>query len=489
MQRKWLFGLTGAMMTLTAMLVLFVGCGGGGGPILGPETGGGPSPSAQFLELLPAAQRNATYVGSATCGQSAACHQNTQHATWKDTRHAQVNVGCENCHGGGSVHAANPRKDNILTFPSVSEAVVCGQCHGPTFEQWKQSRHAGVVDTVIEEGASNPEFYVRTCFRCHSSVFRMEMMDVELAEGKTPDEIHNDIQATPKEELLEFVHVSHSSAGCGNCHDPHKKTGILTSTGNEAQLRRLTFVSPNDAAALQSIDPGSPVKEYTTFNHICASCHNARGGNPADGALTTGTARPNMHDSNQFNMLIGMSGVEGTGPIIRRGAHTETPDQCVYCHLPDRRHTFTVSLDRSCQPCHTAADAASRSAVVRSEFLNNLLALRTRLENWAQQAFGDPTLWNYTALIAEEGGTPPDQSQVPIEIKRARHNYYFVLRDKSFGIHNTPYARHLMNVAHEQLDALGISRAHSRTSLTDAQKRAILQLDLRLAKAADAHER
>lgn len=480
MHRKWIFGLTGVMMTCTATLIVLVGCGGGGGPIRPPETGTGPSPSAQFLELLPAAQRSATYVGSNRCAD---CHRNPYHDAWSQTVHAAKNVGCEQCHGAGSVHAAAPAKTNILTFPNISAAVVCGQCHGPTHEQWKQSRHSGVVDDVIEEGANNPETYVRTCFRCHSGVFRMAKVEAKLAAGKTPDEVHADIQAMSRAELLEFVHVSHASASCGNCHDPHRKTNNLTSTGNQAHLRRKTF---NLSTA--GIAPGAPVKDYTTYDHICASCHNGRGANPSDAALTAGTVRPNMHYNPQHNMLLGISGVEGSGPIIRQGAHTDTPDQCVRCHLPDRRHTFTVSFDRSCQPCHTAADAAARSAVVRSEFLNSLLTLRTRLERWAQQKFGDPILWNYTSLISAEGRTPPDQAQVPIEIKRARHNYYFVLRDRSLGIHNTPYGRHLLNVAHAQLDALGVSRAVLRANLTDAQKMAILQADLRPAKGADAHE-
>lgn len=483
MKRIWLLLLTGAAGALSAAVITLAGCGGSGGPVTLPETGPGPSISAEFTALLPAAQRNATFVGSNVC---APCHGGRQvagiHAAWSETVHAQKNVGCEQCHGPGSAHRDSPSKENILTGAHVTSPIVCGQCHGPTYDQWKNSRHAGVVDTVIEEGLQVPETFVRTCFRCHSGAFRALKVDAELSYGKTADEAHAAIQAMSREELLSFVEVSHNSAACVNCHDPHRRTNNLTSTGNQAHLRYAT--SNTDTTG---ITPGAPVASYTTYNHICSRCHNGRGANPSDAALTTGTARPNMHDSNQHNMLLGVSGVEGSGPVIRHGSHTDVPDQCVHCHLPNRRHTFTVSFDTSCAPCHTAADAAARATATRGEIQNGLLALRTRLERWAEDTFGEPEFWNYTALVAEAGLTAPPQSQIPIEIKRARHNYYFVLRDKSFGIHNLFYARHLLSVANTQLDALGVSRAPSRANLSPERIKQILQTDLLRAKAADVH--
>lgn len=479
MKKQWLFGLTTASAALTTLLIL-IGCGGGGGPITGPETGPEPSPSAQFLQLLPAAQKDATYVGTAKCAE---CHAN-YHTDWQTTRHSQVNVGCEQCHGGGSVHAATPRKDNILTYPNITRTIVCGQCHGPTHSQWLQSRHAGVVEDVIEEGKHNPNTYVRTCFRCHSGTFRAQVVNGGLAKGQTPDQIHDAILAMTEEQLLAFTDDTKDSADCASCHNPHKKTENLTSEGNQAQLR---FATSNQDTT--GIAPGVPVKTYTTYNHVCASCHNGRGANPSDTALQT-APRPSMHDSNQHNMLLGISGVEGTGPVLRHGSHTEVPDQCVHCHIPQKRHTFTVSFDTSCAPCHTATDAAARATATRGEIQSSLLALRTRLERWAEQMFGSKPLWDYPALLS--GGdppiTPPDQKLVPIEVKRARHNYYFVLRDKSFGIHNLFYARHLLNVANQQLDTLGVSRAAALPAPSRAQVEAILKADIRRASRADMSE-
>ena len=450
MHRRMLIATVGSLAVFTTGLLVLAGCGGGGGPITPPETGPPPSSNARFVALLPAAQANATTVGSDRC-QS--CHTD-YHAKWRDTVHATRNVGCESCHGPGSEHVTTPSKTNILTYPRVTDSVVCGQCHGPTFDQHEASGHGRVVEDVIHEGETVPNTYVRTCFRCHSGPFRAEYIDNPMSWGATREQVDAAIAALPVTKLAEYPHETHQSATCANCHDPHQQTQNLTSAGNQAHLRRKTKnLDPTD------ILPGSPVRNYTTYNHMCGSCHNARGANPSDAALGAASATRPPHASTEMNMLLGVSGAEGSGPVVRTGAHTDTPDQCIHCHMPTRRHTFTVSLDISCQPCHTPTDAAARHQGVRNEVLNGLLALRTRLERWSQQTFGNPELWNYPSTLSEEGLTAPPQNQVPIQVKRVRYNYFFILNDGSLGIHNTSYTRHLLAVSNNFLDEIGVSRA------------------------------
>jgi hypothetical protein len=497
---KWLIGAS-FVTVLGAWLVALYGCGGGGGPIkVTPPTEGLPSPSAEFLALLPEGQRGATFVGSERCAD---CHGGRQAAvepiyvSWSKTKHAKVNVGCEHCHGPGSKHADAPSKDNILTYPNITRSVVCGQCHGPIYDDHKRSAHSEVVEELIDPNfvGSNPRLYIATCYRCHSAPFRVELVDGKLARGISRDQVDADIAALSNDQLLSYRPVSHETASCVTCHDPHRPTGNLTIKGKEVQLRRSVFnMDTTDIA------PGTPPKQHTTFNHICASCHNGRGANPSDSALQTATARPNMHESNQFNMLVGIGGVEsvtgGQDPAlpayVRRMAHAEAPGQCVHCHMPDSRHTMTVSYDKGCTPCHNPADASVRASAVKSEIQLALFALRERLRRWAQQQFGDPDLWDYTALVAQLGKTAPPQGQVPIEVKRARHNYYFVLRDASFGIHNAPYARHLLTIANDQLDRLGVSRIAPQELLSRLNRRQIqtvLQADLQRLKASTLSER
>lgn len=453
------------------------GCGGGGGPLVRPPDIGAP-PSTRFTELLPQEQKNASYVGTESC---LPCHgaghrqagPDPVAIAWSKTKHAQVKVGCEQCHGPGSKHVAAPSVDNILTFPNVTRSAVCGQCHGPIADQYEKSSHAKVVSDVVQLAPTNPALYGRTCFRCHSVPFRTQMVDNKLAYGQTRDRVDADITAIGTDAIVAIAHATHESASCVSCHDPHRQTGNLSHKGKELQLRRA--VLNTDTA---DVAPGTPPKQHTTFNQVCAACHNGRGGNPADAALHTGTARPNFHYSNQYNMLMGITGVEGAGgPVKRNTAHATAPGQCTHCHMPDSRHTMTVSYDSGCMPCHTTADAAARTQSTKTQIEQGLLTLRSRLRAWAQQAFGDPDLWDYTALIPA-GKTAPPQAQIPIEVKRARHNYWFVLRDKSFGVHNGPYARHLLETANANLNELGIVPLSRAADLSPSQRRAILEADL-----------
>lgn len=476
MRPVWFYmGLSAAALG-ALMLLSLSGCGGEGGP-LRPSTGA-TGPSAEFLALLPEAQRSATYVGAERCGQ-AGCHP-TKFTRWKETHHAQVGADCERCHGPGSKHAAAPSKENILTLPKAASPAVCGQCHGTIYAEWSVSKHSQIEMAPIELSIQQPARYGRQfrCMGCHSGLFRVAILE----EGVDVDAMTDEQMAQVAEETLQVVP---HSATCVTCHSPHKRTGNLTDDGKEAQLRHPVFNL--DTAP---IDPGSPVTEYLTYNHICAQCHNGRGANPSDAALQAGTSRPNMHDSNQFNMLMGIGGVEGSGPVQRNTAHATTPGQCSHCHMPDSRHTFTVSFDKGCAPCHTAADAAARTATVKAEIQQALYALRTRLEAWSQATFGDPDLWDYTALIAELGKTPPNQAQVPIEVKRARHNYYFVIRDSCFGPHNAPYIRHLINIANQNLDAIGVprGRAVQRGQVSLDYIRSVLESDLRRAEAVQRRD-
>lgn len=492
MKSRWLLTLISSIPLVAASVVL-QSCAGVGGPTT--NGGGGlPDATAAFLALLPDDQKGADYVGSDAC---MTCH-NDVGSHWQDTQHEARGVGCERCHGPGSEHKAAMETDSagpklistgasvapaILTFPKVNDPVVCGQCHGPIHDQYGFSQHSKLVTSPIENSYNSPALYGRTsrCMGCHSGIFRSEIVEkgVDVA-AMTDAQI---------QEIAQFTlnNVPHS-ANCSTCHDPHMQTGNLTAEGKEVQLRNKTF---NTDTTL--VDAGSPPSEFLSFDHSCGTCHNGRGANPSDLALSTGTSRPNMHDSNQYNMLMGFGGVEGTGPVERNTAHANAPGQCSKCHMPSARHTFTVSFDKGCAPCHTAADAAARAESAKSETLASLYALRTKMEAWARAKFGDGDFWDYTSMIQAEGKTPPDQTLVPAEMKRARHNYYFVIRSGDYGVHNAPYVKHLLTVANENvqaaIDALGAGVVvRPAAKLSNEQLLAIAEADRKRASKADMEE-
>ena len=469
-----------AAIPLTAAVLVLQSCGGEGGPTSGG--GGGVSPSAAFLALLPAGQSGAGYVGPETCA-AAACHggrgdDDPIYTHWLETEHATKNVGCESCHGPGSAHAANPSTDNILTFPKLADTVVCAQCHGPLHEQYLVSKHRQLVSSPVQGTVTNPANYGRNsrCIACHGGLFRVKTYEKGLDPLDMTDEEIRQIA----EDVITYVP---QTALCVTCHNPHAITGNLTAAGKEVQLRHKTFnVDSTD------VGPSTTAAVFTKFDHICAQCHNGRGADGADAKLTSGTSRPNMHDSNQFNMLLGFGGVEGSGPVNRDTAHANVPGQCSKCHMPSSRHSFTVSYD-ACVPCHTINDAAARVTSIKDEILGSLYSLRVRMSDWALATFGNELYWEYTSTITGEGGVPPSQSLVPIEIKRARHNYYFVLRSGDYGVHNSAYAKHLIRIANDNIDLItGLGPIRLPREVTREQMLAVLETDRARARRADMRE-
>ena len=412
--------------------------------------------------MLPAGQTGATYVGASQC---LTCHSTKQgdaepiDAThWNDTKHAQLSIGCEQCHGPASLHVANPSEDNILTFPKITRAEVCGQCHGDRYTQFETSPHAQYVEEEIE--VTTPS---KNCFRCHSGSFRTEMIDAKLAAGETPAQIDTEINALTNDQMLAYANDPTTHKGgtketepCAGCHDPHRKTGNLLvnvdQTTEELQLRRPSF-----SLDTTNIQPGTTPANYTTVNHMCGCCHNSRGGGNTDAYLAVNTTRKSFHNGQQFNMLLGQGGYEPSPPPVRQAAHASIPSQCTKCHLAAGSHTFTVSIDQSCNPCHTPQDAQARMAIRGTNQLR-LYNILSRLQLWAKNTFGDPNVWDYTANIVPPS-VKPNQNLIPPQIKGVRHNYWYVLTDASFGIHNADYTAYLLNVCDQLLDQVPGTRA------------------------------
>jgi len=101
-----------------------------------------PSPTVSPASPSPAPS---AYAVAQICQE---CHTPIQQ-TLNNTRHPQVGVTCQNCHGSLANHAANPY--DPAARPVVDDNVLstaCGSCHSgsqhPIYSEWKASRHASV---------------------------------------------------------------------------------------------------------------------------------------------------------------------------------------------------------------------------------------------------------------------------------------------------------------------------------------------------------
>jgi predicted CXXCH cytochrome family protein len=151
----------------------------------------------------------ATYVGSEKCAQ---CHEKIT-GKFHDATHAKLvapggnaeNIGCESCHGPGSLHAkAGSGRDNIINPRNSSET--CFQCHLDKRGEFSLPNahpvlagkmscsdcHSPHTGDAVAEGGANLAGLNESCLKCHVS------------------------QGGP----YVFEHEA-SREGCIVCHNPH----------------------------------------------------------------------------------------------------------------------------------------------------------------------------------------------------------------------------------------------------------------------------
>lgn len=468
-----------SVVSLIVGAVVLESCAGSGGPVT--NTGGNGSGgnnggiAAQFKALEPAGQAGATNVGAAACGK---CHNGQGgytpiYAQWQGTEHYAHGVSCENCHGPGSKHIAAPAATNIIGFPNNNSYIVCAQCHGQIASDYSQSPHAQLVSDPVNLTASSPALggQVYRCIVCHSGLMRAEYTE----RGTNPATMSLTALTTVANQTLSNVP---QTANCATCHNPHKKTGNTSLAGLDVQLWHPEANTNITAAGLNS-----KAASFTNMNQACAECHNGWGSNPTDANLQASTSRPAFHEAPNYNMLMGYGGVDNGDFTVGSTTHSTMAGQCSKCHLPTSRHTFTVSYDISCTPCHTATDAANRAATIQAQTQAGMYQLLSRMEAWSMATFKDPDLWDYTANIQAEGKTPPNESSVPIQIMRARYNYYFISNDKSMGPHNAAYTNLLLTVANNNLNAINVPPAASTKGVSNQTIMAALNRQASVEKA------
>ena len=179
--------------------------------------------------MAPAAIPGATYVGSEACSQ---CHDNITR-DFKMATHARLqakgpnalNMGCESCHGPGSIHVepAGERKTKTNYGPGR-----------PRYSSGSQRQ------TII-----NPRRSSENCFACH-------------------------LDKRGQFELPHHHPVPEAKMSCGDCHDPHK--GQATKGGGT------TLVSETDTCLkCHTAQRGAHVFEHEAVREGCVICHNPHG--------------------------------------------------------------------------------------------------------------------------------------------------------------------------------------------------------------------
>ena len=350
--------------------------------------------------------------------------------TVAQTRHAQVGVFCESCHGPSAAHAANDLDPTTRPLIDI-QGKLCGGCHSgpqhPIYEEWQASQHAVVPFDL------NPPSRISACGRCHSGSVRVSLLENS---------------ALP-------VGAANVPVTCPVCHDPHEPTGVIDQVRNPLFSTNNYFLTTNANFATA----------YNPKVNLCGQCHNDRGA-----VYTTTSEAP--HPSPQYNVLLGTVGELESGlPHFDPSTHALfITNQCVGCHMQTAPfvsaaqpavagHDFTVNSFDVCARCHgSAANASNLVVFVSAAITNQIEALQASLNEWALTA-APPALtakygtraWEYTTPgVLSPGGPGPnatEQKLIPVDIKKARFNLYIALYDGSLGVHNPLYTVTLLETA------------------------------------------
>jgi hypothetical protein len=402
-------------------------------------------------------------------------------------------VQCENCHGPALNHADNFEDPSMRPAVTVS-AAVCGGCHTdahhPTYDEWQEAGHAHVSEGgMFNAGVGR----MHQCGTCHSGAVRDAVVRDYDAGGNGTSVVSPTIADANK-----------FGQTCSTCHDPHMESDEmlpgLDVHAKPAQLRN-PIGSAKFMSFLTSTNPANFALQYDPDIQLCGQCHNERG------ADWTGTGRP-PHHSPQYNLLIGQAvdpqkdtnllsgavvhfnqGPAGHGDPTQL-APFGNPAQCTACHNRAEEeeeptpsspnytgHKFEVQT-LACADCHGFLDDPMAEEIAEGgiEFIqagihDGIAKAMDSLDNWAATKIPGIDTPGHTNYIAFNGTNAPSavipwefstigqlnpgkkgpgsagQSRTPAAIKQSRFLLYLVEHDASYGVHNPPYARYLLQTA------------------------------------------
>jgi hypothetical protein len=377
---------------------------------------------------------------------------------------------CESCHGPGSLHVGD--SEAIAVSVGVD---VCAKCHDHEPAQWAESTHKGVVASPSTRTA---------CVRCHTARGGIDARHVSFKYPAAPPSI------TVPDEI-----DRRDTATCSTCHDPHdRKNPFQLRVHGDVTLPSLDVVRAGDAAICFQCHNSrkSQAVGFATRDEAHPACQgDVLAG--VNGAQFDGFAyfQSPHQDPARFVRTDGTPGrycitchmADGPGPGDPRhdkvGEHTfrlrsETSgrvnDACTQCHgvgIQDRGRLAPLTYEEFLFTARADWDGSGANGTVQDEVAGLLRqlggtaslslanpfgvalspltapsALLVRLAKKVNAGATGVTVSSGRIFIALGGTSRADIPATPDgdALYKAAYNYFFILDDGSYGIHNTGYS-------------------------------------------------
>jgi predicted CXXCH cytochrome family protein len=229
--------------------------------------------SLQRAVVIPPHIEGATLVGDKNCAE---CHANVtkdfhtaEHARLKAHGANGAEIGCESCHGAGSVHSESGGARHTIINPKRN-AEVCMTCHLEMKARFDASHHHPVENGKV------------SCSDCHNPHKGPAIKGGGTMLASQSDTCMQCHQAQRGPFVFEHEAVRE---GCVTCHDPHGTPNdkMLVQRNNNLCLKcHFQSQTPSGDIVIGSQNHGSRVLQGTCWS---AGCHEAVHGSHVSSSL------------------------------------------------------------------------------------------------------------------------------------------------------------------------------------------------------------